>query len=114
MGSDCQERDTKGKKTIKSNALVMTFLETSAVFSLIFENKPPILFIVRDIIWSIYCNFFSYLSNSQKQVEFDHPSERSPDSEDDYLTGCRNVSHCQQQQSCSGIRSPRPSNSTYF
>ena len=29
------------------------------------------------------------------------------DSEDDYRTGCRNVSHCQQQQSYSGLRSPR-------
>ena len=25
------------------------------------------------------------------------------DSEDDYRTGCRNVSHCQQQQSYSGL-----------
>lgn len=48
MGSDCQERDTKGKKTIKSNALAMTFLETSAVLSLAFEIKPSILFIVSD------------------------------------------------------------------
>ena len=36
------------------------------------------------------------------------------DSEDDYHTGCRNVSHCQQQQSYSGLRSPGRSNSTYF
>ena len=36
------------------------------------------------------------------------------DSEDDYHTGCRNVSHCQQQQSYSGLRSPGWSNSTYF
>ena len=35
-------------------------------------------------------------------------------SEDDYCTGCRNVSHCQQQQSYSGLRSPRQSNSTYL
>ena len=35
-------------------------------------------------------------------------------SEDDYRTGCRNVSHCQQQQSYSGLRSPGRSNSTYF
>ena len=28
------------------------------------------------------------------------------DSEDDHHTGCRNVSHCQQQQSYSGLRSP--------
>ena len=28
------------------------------------------------------------------------------DFEDDYRTGCRNVSHCQQQQSYSGLRSP--------
>ena len=31
----------------------------------------------------------------------------------DYRTGCRNVSHYQQQQSCSGLRSPGRSNSTY-
>jgi len=36
------------------------------------------------------------------------------DSEDDYRTGCRNVSHCEQQQSYSGLRSPGRSNSTYF
>ena len=35
------------------------------------------------------------------------------DSEDDYRTGCQNVSHCQQQQSYSGLRSPRRSYSTY-
>ena len=34
--------------------------------------------------------------------------------EDDYRTGCRNVSHCQQQHSYSGLRSPGRSNSTYF
>ena len=36
------------------------------------------------------------------------------DSEDDYRTGCRNVSHCQQQQSYSALRSPGRSNSTSF
>ena len=36
------------------------------------------------------------------------------DSEHDYRTGCRSVSHCEQQQSYSGLRSPRRSNSTYF
>ena len=34
------------------------------------------------------------------------------DSEHDYCTGCRNISHCQQQQSYSGLRSPRHSYST--
>ena len=34
------------------------------------------------------------------------------DSEDDYRTGCRNVTHFQQQQSYSGLRSPGRSNST--
>ena len=29
------------------------------------------------------------------------------DSEDDYCTACRNMSHCQQQQSYSGLRSPK-------
>ena len=36
------------------------------------------------------------------------------DSEDDYRTDRRNVSHCQQQQSYSGLRSTGRSNSTYF
>ena len=36
------------------------------------------------------------------------------DSEDDYHTGCRSISHCQQQQSYSGLCSPGRSNSTYF
>ena len=36
------------------------------------------------------------------------------DSEDDYRTGCRNVSHCQQQQSYSGLRSPGRSNWTFW
>ena len=36
------------------------------------------------------------------------------DSEDDYRTGCRNVSHCKQQQSYSGLRSPGRSNSTFW
>ena len=35
-------------------------------------------------------------------------------SEDDYRTGCRNVNHCQQQKSYSGLFSPGRSNSTYF
>ena len=34
--------------------------------------------------------------------------------EDDYRTGCWNVSHCQQQQSYSGLRSPERSNSTFW
>ena len=36
------------------------------------------------------------------------------DSEDDYCIGCRNVSHRQQQQCYSGLRSPRQSYSTYL
>ena len=36
------------------------------------------------------------------------------DSEDDYRTGCRNLSHCQQQQSYSGLHWTGRSNSTYF
>ena len=35
-------------------------------------------------------------------------------SQSDYCTGCRNVSHCQQQQSYSGLHSPGRTNSTYF
>ena len=34
--------------------------------------------------------------------------------EDDYHTSCQMVSHCQQQQSYSGLRSPGRWNSTYF
>ena len=33
---------------------------------------------------------------------------------DDYRTGCRNVSHCQQQQPYSGLRSPGRSYSNYL
>ena len=36
------------------------------------------------------------------------------DAEDDYRTGCRNVSHCQQQQSYSGLCSTGRSYSTYL
>ena len=36
------------------------------------------------------------------------------DSEDDYSTGCRDLSRCQQKQSYWGLRSPGRSNSTYF
>ena len=36
------------------------------------------------------------------------------DSEDDYHTGCQNVSHCKQQQSYLGLRSPGWSYSTCF
>ena len=36
------------------------------------------------------------------------------DSEDYYRTGCQNVTHCQQQQSYSGLRSLGRSNSTYI
>ena len=35
------------------------------------------------------------------------------DSEDDYRAVCRNISHCQQQQSNSGLRSPGQSNLAY-
>ena len=46
----------------------MKFLETSAVFSLAFENMPSILFIVRDIVWFIYLNFFNYLNNLKSRL----------------------------------------------
>ena len=36
------------------------------------------------------------------------------DPEDDYRTGCRNVSHCQQQQSFPELRPPGRSHSIYF
>ena len=36
------------------------------------------------------------------------------DFEDDYRAGCRNVSHCQQQQSYSGLRPPGRSYTTYL
>ena len=50
------------------------------------------------------------ISNTGKKSTF----WQTFDTEDDYCTGCRNVSHCQQQQSYSGLRSPRQSNSTFF
>ena len=38
--------------------------------------------------------------SSRKYMENDHPGERSPliDPEDDWSTGCRNVSHYKQQR----------------
>ena len=36
------------------------------------------------------------------------------DHEDDYRTGCRNFSYCQQQQTYSGLRSPGLSYSAYL
>ena len=45
---------------------------------------------------------------------FDNLCGSHLDSGDDYRTGCRNVSNCQQQQSYSGLHSPGRSNSTYF
>ena len=56
-------------------------------------------------------------SHLQSQSELYHVSwwyYTHFDSEDDYRTGRRNVSHCQRQQSYSGLRSPGRSNSTYF
>ena len=55
----------------------------------------------------------------QKLVEFDRPEYNTInwrdttrfDSEDEC---CRNVSHCQHQQSYSGLRSPGRSNSTHI
>ena len=41
-------------------------------------------------------------------------SQRLCDSENDYCTGCQNVSHCQQEQSYSGLHSLGRSNSTCF
>ena len=52
--------------------------------------------------------------HKHKTMEFDVVGGRSTtnyiqitfDSEDDYRTGCRNISHCQQQQCYSGLCSP--------
>ena len=54
------------------------------------------------------------LKSSSEQLTLGAPDTTHFDSEDDYRTGCRNVSHCQQQHSYSGLRSPGRSNSTYF
>ena len=56
--------------------------------------------------WTITRVSVTLLYNSCDTTHFD--------SEDDYRTGCRNVSHCQQQQSYSGLCSPAWSISTYF
>ena len=72
MGSDCQERDTKGKKTVKSNSLAMKFLETSTVFSLAFKNTvPAFVFRVKDIVWFIYLCFACYLNNLIQRALWD-------------------------------------------
>ena len=55
-----------------------------------------------------------YVRVAVVDVELIEPESAHFDSEDDYHTGCQNVSHCQQQQSYSGLHSPRQSNSTYF
>ena len=58
------------------------------------------------VVYSDWCCDNLCGSHLQSQSDFD--------SEDDYRTGCRNVSQCQQQQSYSGLRTPRRTNSTYF
>ena len=47
-------------------------------------------------------------------LTFWQPVQQYPfDTEDDHCTGCWNLSHCQQQQSYSGLCSPGRSHSTY-
>ena len=47
-----------------------------------------------------------YVMVAVVDVELIEPESAHFDSEDDYHTGCQNVSNCQQQQSYSGLRSP--------
>ena len=54
-----------------------------------------------------------YVMVAVVDVELIEPESAHFDSEDDYHTGCQNVSNCQQQQSYSGLRSPGQSYSTY-
>ena len=71
-----------------------------------------ILFKVYPGMPIIYTNHLGGNSvHKHKTIEFDVVGGRSTtnyiqitfDSEDDYCTGCRNVSHCQQQHSYSGL-----------
>ena len=75
-------------------------------------------------MYYVFYNITAWLTDDQLHHDVIDQSCQSPepditinwrdrahfDSEDDYRTGCRNVIHCQQQQSYSGLRS----NSTYF
>ena len=54
-----------------------------------------------------------YVMVAVVDVELIEPESAHFESEDDYHTGCQNVSNCQQQQSYSGLRSPGRSYSTY-
>ena len=81
----------------------------------IFHKRFPIYFSSGNIFFNLVFNShfkfktFDVLSNTINCRDTTHF-----ESEDDYRTGCRNISHCQQQQSYSGLRSPGRSNSTYF
>ena len=72
------------------------------------ENLENLIKGFLDLLGDLESTFNILLS------EVNNLCERFFDSEDDYRTGCQNVSHCQQQQSYSGLRSPGRSNSTYF
>ena len=81
----------------------------------IFHKRFPIYFSSGNIFFNLVFNShfkfktFDVLSNTINCRDTTHF-----ESEDVYRTGCRNISHCQQQQSYSGLRSPGRSNSTYF
>ena len=59
------------------------------------------------------------VNNNSPIRDYVHPDDQTQptnhfDSEDDYRTGCWNVSHRQQQQSYSELRSTGRSSSTFF
>ena len=82
------------------------------------RSIPVYLSVYVSMYLCIYLSICLRLSVCLSVCPSVRPSVRPPtltlDSEDDYRTGCRNVSYCQQQQSYSGLRSPVRSNSTYF
>ena len=59
---------------------------------------------------SFYNSYFGVFGRQQEYNTIIWRDTTLFDSEDDYCTGCGNVSHCQQQQSYSGLHSPGRSN----
>ena len=82
--------------------------------SFVSSHSQIVLFKLFNVRFSVSINVF--LCNSTRILKTARHDDTSLwfVSEDDYRTGCQNVSHCQQQQSYSGLRSPGRSNSTHF
>ena len=64
------------------------------------------------VSWWYYTLVIDLIGQLRRNVNWRDTTHFDP--EDDHRTGCRNVSHCQQQQSYSGLRSPGRSNSTFW